>query len=123
MSGCATCRSSIGRSLGRLGAWRPPWYLLWQPALLCALFAVALWVWHLPALYEAARALAAEAGWELGEGSTGGGSDGSFTAGMGVPTLDGIGPAGNGAHSVDEHVLVEDLPRRVALYGRLLETL
>lgn len=75
------------------------------------------------ALYEAARSLASEAGWELGEGSTGGGSDGSFTAGMGVPTLDGIGPAGSGPHSVDEHVVVEDLPRRVRLYGRLLETL
>lgn len=75
------------------------------------------------ALYEAARALAAEAGWELGEGSTGGGSDGSFTAGMGVPTLDGIGPAGSGPHSLDEHVILEDLPRRVRLYGRLLETL
>ena len=75
------------------------------------------------ALYEAARALAAEAGWELAEGSTGGGSDGSFTAGMGVPTLDGIGPDGNGAHAVTEHVLVADLPRRVGLYHRLLETL
>lgn len=75
------------------------------------------------ALYRAARGLAAEAGWELGEGSTGGGSDGSFTAGIGVPTLDGIGPAGSGPHSVHEHVLVEDLPRRVRLYGRLLETL
>ncbi|HUG40313.1 MAG TPA: M20 family metallopeptidase [Longimicrobiales bacterium] len=75
------------------------------------------------ALYGAARALAAEAGWELGEGSTGGGSDGSFTAGMGVPTLDGIGPRGGGAHAVDEHIVVGDLPRRVTLYGRLLETL
>jgi cytochrome c oxidase assembly factor CtaG len=47
-------RKYVARSLGRLGAWRPPWYVLWQPALLCALFALALWVWHLPALYEAA---------------------------------------------------------------------
>lgn len=75
------------------------------------------------ALYETARGLAAELGWDLGEGSTGGGSDGSFTAGMGVATLDGIGPAGGGAHTLDEHILVADLARRVALYGRLLETL
>ena len=47
-------RQRVGQWLGRLGAWRPPWYLLWQPVLLCALFALALWVWHLPALYEAA---------------------------------------------------------------------
>jgi putative membrane protein len=47
-------RHEVGRWLGRLGSWRPPWYLLWQPVLLCVLFALALWVWHLPALYEAA---------------------------------------------------------------------
>ncbi|MFO7894573.1 MAG: M20/M25/M40 family metallo-hydrolase, partial [Longimicrobiales bacterium] len=75
------------------------------------------------ALYGRARALAEAAGWELGEGQSGGASDGSFTAGLGVPTLDGIGPVGAGAHAVDEHVVVADLPRRVALYGRLLEAL
>lgn len=75
------------------------------------------------ALYEHARNLASELGWELGEGGTGGGSDGSFTAGLGIPTLDGLGPAGLGAHTAHEHVLLEDLPRRVGLYGRLLETL
>ncbi len=75
------------------------------------------------ALYERARSLAAAAGWELGEGLSGGGSDGSFTAALGVPTLDGIGPLGDGAHADYEHVEVADLPRRVALYGRLLETL
>lgn len=74
-------------------------------------------------LYGRARALAAEGGWTLGEGATGGGSDGSFTAALGVPTLDGIGPDGGGAHAPDEHVHVEDLARRVRLYGRLLETL
>ncbi|HEV2295934.1 MAG TPA: cytochrome c oxidase assembly protein [Tepidisphaeraceae bacterium] len=47
-------RREVGRWLGRLGAWRPPWYLLWQPLLMCVLFALALWVWHLPVLYEAA---------------------------------------------------------------------
>lgn len=75
------------------------------------------------ALYEHARRLAGELGWELDEGSTGGGSDGSFTAGMDIPTLDGIGPEGAGAHTRDEHIMVADLVRRVGLYGRLLETL
>ena len=75
------------------------------------------------ALYERARSAASEAGWELGEGASGGGSDGSFTAALGVPTLDGIGPAGAGAHATHEHVEVNDLARRVALYARLLETL
>lgn len=74
-------------------------------------------------LYQRARSLAEEDGWRLDEGISGGASDGSFTAGLGVPTLDGIGPRGGGAHSLDEHVEIEDLGRRVALYGRLLETL
>ena len=74
-------------------------------------------------LYEHARELAAEAGWELGEGRSGGASDGSLTAALGVPTLDGIGPVGDGAHADHEHVEVSDLGRRVRLYGRLLETL
>lgn len=74
-------------------------------------------------LYDRARALAAEDGWELGEGLSGGASDGSLTAGLGVPTLDGIGPDGAGAHAADEHVRIDDLHRRVRLYGRLLETL
>jgi glutamate carboxypeptidase len=75
------------------------------------------------ALFEQARALAAEDGWDLSEGLAGGASDGSFTAGMGVPTLDGIGPLGGDAHATDEHVLLDDLPRRVRLYARLLERL
>lgn len=75
------------------------------------------------ALYQRARSLAADAGWELGEGLSGGASDGSFTAGLGVPTLDGLGPEGAGAHAADEHVELADLARRVALYGRLLEAL
>ena len=75
------------------------------------------------ALYSRARDLAERDGWRLGEGSSGGASDGSLTSALGVPTLDGIGPAGAGAHSSDEHVLVDDLPRRVRLYGRLLESL
>jgi glutamate carboxypeptidase len=75
------------------------------------------------ALYERARALAAQDGWDLGEGLSGGASDGSITAGMGIPTLDGIGPEGAGAHAADEHVRIDDLPRRVRLYRRLLEQL
>ncbi len=74
-------------------------------------------------LYELARSLAAADGWELGEGLSGGASDGSLTAGLGIPTLDGIGPDGGGAHAADEHILLGDLPRRVRLYGRLLEEL
>jgi glutamate carboxypeptidase len=74
-------------------------------------------------LYEHARALAAELGVELAEGSTGGGSDGSITAAAGAPTLDGLGADGGGAHATDEHVLLADLPFRVALFTRLFETL
>jgi glutamate carboxypeptidase len=73
------------------------------------------------ALYEVARDIAAEESWELGEGLSGGASDGSLTAGIGVATLDGIGPEGGGAHAIHEHVLIEALPRRVRLYGKLLE--
>jgi glutamate carboxypeptidase len=74
-------------------------------------------------LYRQARVLAAELGFELGEGATGGGSDGCFTAAIGVPTLDGLGVDGGGAHSTDEHILLADLAPRVALLRRLLETL
>ena len=74
-------------------------------------------------LYHLARRIAEDAGWTLGEGLSGGASDGSLTAGLGTPTLDGIGPRGAGAHAADEHVVVDDLPRRVHLYATLLETL
>lgn len=75
------------------------------------------------ALYRRARELARSLGFDLPEGSTGGASDGCFTAALGIATLDGLGVAGGGAHAVNEHILVEDLPRRTALVGRLLETL
>jgi glutamate carboxypeptidase len=71
------------------------------------------------ALYEQARRLAAELGVELGEGSTGGVSDGNFAAALGVPTLDGLGAAGAGAHALDEHVLIDSLPFRAALLAGL----
>ncbi|MHB8928876.1 MAG: M20/M25/M40 family metallo-hydrolase, partial [Bacillota bacterium] len=75
------------------------------------------------ALYEKARALALELGLEIGEGGTGGGSDGNFTAAIGLPTLDGLGAYGDGGHAVTEHVVLSALPRRAALLARLLETL
>jgi len=75
------------------------------------------------ALFERARAIAASMGVDLGEGATGGGSDGNFTAALGLGTLDGLGPEGGGAHAADEHVLIESLPRRAALSAGLLAEL
>jgi glutamate carboxypeptidase len=74
-------------------------------------------------LYKDAQVLAEELGFELGETAVGGGSDGNFTAGMGIPTLDGLGAVGDGAHSEHEHVVVKEIPRRAALAARLIETL
>ena len=74
-------------------------------------------------LYEQARAAAATLGRDLAEGGTGGGSDGNFTAALGVPTLDGLGPEGDGAHALHEHVLVRDLPWRAAFLTTLLTRL
>ena len=75
------------------------------------------------ALYQIARRLSSELGQPLGEGGTGGGSDGNFTAALGVPTLDGLGPQGDGAHALHEHVLVRDLTWRVAFIAGLLAVL
>ena len=75
------------------------------------------------ALFEHAKGLAAEIGFELGDVKTGGGSDGNFTAALGVPTLDGLGVDGHGAHSHDEHLLFSSLEPRARLLLRLLETL
>jgi glutamate carboxypeptidase len=74
------------------------------------------------ALFEKAQNLARELGFELGEGSAGGGSDGNFTAALGVPTLDGLGAVGDGAHAAHEHTVIAEMPRRAALLARLLET-
>jgi glutamate carboxypeptidase len=74
-------------------------------------------------LYDQARAIAGELGFELAEGGTGGGSDGNFTAALGIPTLDGLGAVGDGAHALHEHVDVESLPLRAALVAGLLTTL
>ncbi len=54
-------------------------------------------------------------GFELHEGGTGGGSDGNFTAALGIPTLDGLGAIGDGAHALHEHVELASLPARAAL--------
>jgi glutamate carboxypeptidase len=72
-------------------------------------------------LYLQAREVVAALGRDLAEGGTGGGSDGNFTAALGVPTLDGLGPDGNGAHALHEHVLLADLPWRAAFMAGLLE--
>ena len=74
-------------------------------------------------LYLKARAAALEFGMDLGEGGTGGGSDGSFTAAAGIPTLDGLGVEGGGAHAPDEYIKIGDIQRRAALLCRLLETI
>ncbi len=71
-------------------------------------------------LYQQAREVAAEFGVELHEGATGGGSDGNFTAAIGVPTLDGLGPEGDGAHALHEHVVVSNLPWRAAFLAALM---
>ena len=75
------------------------------------------------ALYEKARAIGRELGMELGEGSTGGGSDANFTAALGIPTLDGLGAIGAGAHADEEHIVVDKLPERAALLAALLRNL
>ncbi len=72
------------------------------------------------ALFALARKLAAELGVALEESSTGGGSDGNFAAALGVPTLDGLGAVGEGAHAAHESILVERIPDRVALLARLI---
>jgi glutamate carboxypeptidase len=71
-------------------------------------------------LFEVARSVASEMGRNLDQGTAGGGSDGNFTAALGVPTLDGLGAVGDGAHASHEHVLISELPWRAALVAGLL---
>lgn len=71
-------------------------------------------------LYRQARALAAELGFTLDEASTGGASDGNLTSALGIPTLDGLGAVGQGAHARHESVLLEHLAPRTALLAALL---
>ncbi len=75
------------------------------------------------ALFRHAQVLADEMGMELGESFVGGGSDGNFTAALGVPTLDGLGGIGDGAHAQHENVLFRAIPSRVALIAGLLASL
>jgi glutamate carboxypeptidase len=72
------------------------------------------------ALFEQARTLGRLLGQDLTEGSTGGASDANFTAALGVPTLDGLGALGHGAHAVHEHIVINSLPERAALLAVLL---
>ena len=72
------------------------------------------------ALFKRARKLAAELGFPLDEAATGGGSDGNFTAALGVPTLDGMGAVGEGAHAAHEHILIEHLVPRTALLAAMI---
>jgi len=72
------------------------------------------------ALYKQARRLAAEMGFVLEEAATGGGSDGNFTAAIGVATLDGMGAVGQGAHAVHEHVVREKLLERTVLLAGMI---
>ena len=72
------------------------------------------------ALFETARRLAAEMGFDLDEAATGGGSDGNFTAALGIPTLDGMGAVGEGAHAPHESVEIEHLAPRTALLAAMI---
>ena len=72
------------------------------------------------ALFRKARALAKDMGLVLEEAATGGGSDGNFTAALGVPTLDGMGAVGAGAHADHEHVVVKHLAERTALLAGMI---
>ena len=71
-------------------------------------------------LFARAKKLGREMGITLGEGTAGGGSDGNFTAALGVPTLDGLGAVGDGAHSADEFIHINKMPERAALLAALL---
>ena len=97
-----------------------------QPALAGAQLAVR-GGWNRPplersatlALYERVRAIGATLGLDLGEGSTGGGSDGNFTGALGIPTLDGLGAPGAGAHADHEHIVVAEIAGRAALLAAM----
>jgi glutamate carboxypeptidase len=72
------------------------------------------------ALYANAQHVARELGLKIGETMAGGGSDGNLTAALGIPTLDGLGAVGDGAHSSNEHVIIAKMPERAALLAGLL---
>jgi glutamate carboxypeptidase len=72
------------------------------------------------ALFARAKSLAAQMGLPLGEATAGGGSDGNLTGALGIPTLDGLGAVGDGAHSTHEHLVIRTMPQRAALLAALL---
>jgi glutamate carboxypeptidase len=75
-------------------------------------------------LFARAQRVAESLGiWPLEGVEVGGGSDGNFTAAVGTPTLDGLGAVGDGAHAEGEHVIVERMPERAALFAALVEDL
>jgi glutamate carboxypeptidase len=71
-------------------------------------------------LYEKAKRIALQLGYELGETQVGGASDGNFVGALGVPVLDGLGIAGDGAHTLEEFIFVDDVPQRAALLASFL---
>ncbi len=75
---------------------------------------------HSAALFARAKTIARELGFPLGEAAAGGGSDGNFTAALGIPPLDGLGAVGDGAHATCEHVVISAMPQRAALLATLL---
>jgi glutamate carboxypeptidase len=71
-------------------------------------------------LFGGVQKVGEQLGLDLHEGSTGGGSDGNFTAALGVPTVDGLGIMGDGAHAVHEHIMISHLPMRTGLLAAIL---
>jgi glutamate carboxypeptidase len=71
-------------------------------------------------LFQRAASVAKEMGFTIGEGTAGGGSDGNLTAALGIPTLDGLGAVGDGAHSPEEFIVARTMPQRAALLATLL---
>lgn len=74
------------------------------------------------ALYKKAQGISKLLDWKLDEAAVGGGSDGNFTAGIGIPTLDGLGGVGEGAHAVHEYIVIAELPRRALLLAGMIES-
>jgi glutamate carboxypeptidase len=74
-------------------------------------------------LFQLAQKLGEDLGVNLEESLTGGGSDGNFTAALGIPTLDGLGAVGEGAHAANESILADRIADRTALIGKLLAAL
>ncbi|WP_077358493.1 M20 family metallopeptidase [Virgibacillus halodenitrificans] len=74
-------------------------------------------------LFHVAKHIAKDLDFDLEEASVGGGSDGNFTANLGVPTLDGLGAVGEGIHARNEHILASEIPERATLLCKLITTL